>query len=111
MPYSVMIWLVDPDPGAPDREWDAGGEGDRRNRTRPPGAASGFTAPPPVTRLSFGLFESEVEMEDALTVIAESLRQNAPLRVSHGNRTFLVPAQRVHYVVCDEVTRPKDRPK
>lgn len=108
MPYSVMIWLVHPELDAPDRE--AGGEGgDRRNQTRPPGAATGFTAPPPVTRLSYGLFESEVEVEDALTVIAETLRQNAPLRVSHGNRTFLVPAQRVHYVVCDEVTRPKDR--
>lgn len=109
MPYSVMLWLVHPEPGAPDCEREPSVEAGRRSRARLPGAASGFTAPPPVTRLSFGLFESEVEMEDALTVIAESLRQNAPLRVSHGNRTFLVPAQRVHYVVCDEVTRPKDR--
>lgn len=106
MPYSVMIWLVAPDGGGRNGENGPGGEADRR---RTPGAASGFTAPPPGTHLSFGLFESEVEVEDALTVIAESLRQNAPLRVSHGNRTFLVPAQRVHYVVCDEVTRPKDR--
>jgi hypothetical protein len=27
----------------------------------------------------------------------------------HGNRVFLVPADRVHYVVCDEVERPMDQ--
>lgn len=104
MPYSVMIWLVDPAAGVADED----PEGDEL-RPRPRGAAAGFTAPPPATRLSYGLFESEIDVEEALTVIAESLRRNAPLRVSHGNRSFLVPAHRVHYVVCDQVQRPKDR--
>jgi hypothetical protein len=27
----------------------------------------------------------------------------------HGNRVFLVPADRVHYVGCDEVERPMDQ--
>jgi hypothetical protein len=27
----------------------------------------------------------------------------------HGTRIFLVPADRVHYVVCDEVERPMNR--
>lgn len=104
MPYSVMIWMVDP--GTEDERRV---EAERDERPRPRGAASGFTAPPPVTCLSYGLFENEIDVDDALTVLAESLRQNAPLRVSHGNRTFLVPAHRVHYVVCDEVQRPRDR--
>lgn len=107
MPYSVMIWLVDPGTGGgvePKEVFDGAGE-----RPRPPGAATGFTAPPPATCLSFGLFENEIDLEEALTVIGESLRRNAPLRVSHGERSFLVPAHRVHYVVCDQVERPKDR--
>jgi hypothetical protein len=46
-----------------------------------------------------------------LVVQASSqLQQNAPLRIpQHGNREFLIPADRVHYVVCDEVERPMDR--
>ena len=102
MPYSVMLWLVDP---GGEEDTDAETE---RDPTRTPGAAAGFTAPPPVTCLSYGLFEQELDVEETLTVIAEALRQNAPLRVTHGKRTFLVPARRVHTVVCDEVTRPKD---
>lgn len=107
MPYSVMIWLVHP---AADGA-DAGKEiaEAAEVRPRPPGAAAGFTAPPPATCLSFGLFESEIDVEEALTVIGESLRRNSPLRVTHGERSFLVPAHRVHYVVSDRVERPKDR--
>lgn len=105
MPYSVMIWLVDPGDEAVE---ERSGDGEARKRQRPRGASGGFTARPRSTCLSYGLFESEIDVEDALTMISESLRRNAPIRVTHGNRTFLVPAGRVHYVVCDEVTRPRD---
>lgn len=104
MPYSVMIWLVDPGTEAGEEESNGGG-----SRRRPPGAAAGFTAPPPATCLSFGLFDSEIDLEEALTVLGEGLRRNAPIRVTHGDRSFLIPAHRVHYVVADEVQRPKDR--
>lgn len=106
MPYSVMIWLVDP---GDDAKEDRPGEGDAPERPRPPGASGGFTARPRSTCLSYGLFENEIDVDEALTVISECLRRNAPLRVTHGHRTFLVPAGRVHYVVCDEVTRPRDQ--
>lgn len=99
MPYSVMLWLVDAGHG----DGKAGAE--QANTT--PGR-SGFTAPPPSTCLSYGLFDSELDVEEALTMLSEALRQNAPLRVTHGTRTFVIPAGRVHYVVCDEVTRPRD---
>jgi hypothetical protein len=45
--------------------------------------------------------------------ISNKLRQNEPLEITsapeHANRIFLIPAHRVHYVVCDEVERPIDR--
>ena len=102
MPYSIMIWLTDPgtdhDDTGPDRE-------------TAPGAHSGVTAPPAVTCLSYGLFDNEIDRDDQLTVISEHLRRNSPLRITHGERTFLVPAARVHYVVCEKVMRPKDEEK
>jgi hypothetical protein len=57
----------------------------------------------------YGVYDSESESRAALEQISERLKQNSPLRLSmHGDRTFLIPAQRVHYVVCDEVERPED---
>lgn len=103
MPYSVMIWLV-------DREHSLTGP-DREHRYNPgltPGAASGVTAPPAFDRLNYGFYETEQEAETALEQLALDLEKNAPVRVRSGTRTFLVPASRVHYAVCDEVTRPKD---
>jgi hypothetical protein len=57
----------------------------------------------------YGVYESQEDAENALAEISNNLQQNAPLRMRmHGNRIFLVPADRVHYVVCDEVERPMD---
>lgn len=100
MPYSIMIWLTDP---------GTGGDREGPNRETAPGAHSGVTAPPAITHLSYGFFDDEIERDEQLTVISEHLRRNAPLRVTHGERTFLIPAARVHYVVCEKVMRPKDR--
>jgi hypothetical protein len=101
MPYSIMVWLVDPG----EELHDLGHQEDRRHV---PGAASGFTAPPPARCLSYGLFANEIDLEEALLQIGESLRRGSPLRISHGSRTFIIPVARIHYVVCDQVTRPVD---
>ena len=58
----------------------------------------------------YGVYESQDAAEEALQETLSQLQQNAPLRIpQHGNREFLIPADRVHYVVCDEVERPMDR--
>jgi len=61
----------------------------------------------------YGVYESPDEAKDALSEISNKLRGNEPLEITsgaeHANRTFLIPAYRVHYVVCDEVERPIDR--
>ena len=63
-----------------------------------------------IPRIVYGVYESQNEAEAAFSEISSQLQQNAPLRIpQHGNRVFLVPAERVHYVVCDEVERPMDR--
>lgn len=106
MPYSVMIWLV-------DREHELEGQEARPTRHDPelnPGAAVGVTAPPAFDRLNYGFYETEHEAEAALKDIAKDLEKNSPVIIRSGSRTFLIPATRVHYVVCDEVTRPKDEP-
>ncbi len=36
------------------------------------------------------------------------MEKNAPVEVRSDGRIFLIPASRVHYAVCEEVTRPKD---
>jgi hypothetical protein len=57
----------------------------------------------------YGVYENENEAEQALENITDTLKENAPLRLtSQANRIFLIPADRVHYVVCSEVERPKD---
>ena len=63
-----------------------------------------------IPRIVYGVYESEDEAQKALSGISSQLQQNAPLRIpQRANRMFLVPADRVHYVVCDEVERPMDR--
>jgi hypothetical protein len=107
MPYSVMIWLV-------DREHHPSGLETREERHDPvltPGAASGVTAPPAFDRLNYGFYETESEAKAALKELAKDLEKNSPVKVKSGSRTFLIPASRVHYAVCDEVTRPKDEPE
>lgn len=107
MAYSVMIWLVDPGEQAHQEE-DV--ERSTTERKKAPGAATGVNMPPAFTRMVYGVYEDEDGAEGALAEISDALQRNAPLRLRmHGNRTFLVPASRVHYVVCDEVERPKDR--
>ncbi|HEX7181013.1 MAG TPA: hypothetical protein VF756_04165 [Thermoanaerobaculia bacterium] len=105
MPYTVMIWLV-------DREHNPTGMETRENRFDPvltPGASSGVTAPPAFDRLNYGFYETEAEAEAALKDLAKDLEKNAPVRVRSDHRTFLIPATRVHYAVCEEVVRPKDQ--
>lgn len=64
---------------------------------------------PAIPRIVYGVYDEQNGADGALAEISDNLRQNVPLRIpQHGNRVFLVPADRVHYVVCDEVTRPKD---
>jgi hypothetical protein len=104
MPYTVMIWLV-------DREHLPTAIEDRANRYDPdlsPGAAAGVTAPPAFDRLNYGFYETEKEANHALEDLAKQLEKNAPVRVESEKRTFLIPASRVHYAVCEEVVRPKD---
>jgi len=61
----------------------------------------------------YGVYESPDEAKNALSEISKKLRENEPLEITsgaeHANRTFLIPAYRVHYVVCEEVKRPRDR--
>jgi DNA-binding LytR/AlgR family response regulator len=106
MPYSVMIWLV-------DREHVPSGLETRENRHDPvltPGAAAGVTAGPAFDRLNYGFYEDEDDAKAAMMEIAKDLEKNNPLKVKSGSRTFLIPASRVHYIVSEEVTRPKDEP-
>jgi hypothetical protein len=105
-----MVWLVDLGEQAHQ------GEALQRTttgRSQAPGAASGVNEPPAFTRMVYGVYESLDEAKNALSEISTKLRENEPLEISsapeHANRTFLIPAYRVHYVVCDEVERPIDR--
>lgn len=104
MPYSVMIWLV-------DREHMPTPIENRENRHDPdltPGAARGVTAGPAFDRLNYGFYETESEAATALRELARNMEKNAPVEVRSDGRIFLIPATRVHYAVCEEVTRPKD---
>jgi hypothetical protein len=71
--------------------------------------AAGVNISPVFTRMLYGLYEGQEQAEQALEDISNTLAQNAPLwgtsSPEHANRVFLIPANRVHYVVCDEVTR------
>jgi hypothetical protein len=104
MPYTVMIWLVDREHSLSSMEVREG----RHDPNLTPGAAAGVTAPPAFDRLNYGFYETEDEAYQALEELAGALKNNAPVRVESEKRTFLIPASRVHYAVCEEVIRPKD---
>ena len=110
MAYSVMVWLVDPGEQAHQEE---AMQRTTTGRSQAPGAASGVNEPPAFTRMVYGVYESLNEANKALSEISDKLRENEPLQITsgaeHANRIFLIPAYRVHYVVCDEVERPRDR--
>jgi len=61
----------------------------------------------------YGMYESLDEAKKALSEISKKLQENEPLEITsaveHANRSFLIPAHRIHYVVCDAVERPMDR--
>ena len=106
MAYSVMVWLVEPGE-YPQQDYEEARASSGRNHA--PGAATGVNMGPPIPRMVYGVYDSQDEAEQAISEISDNLQRNAPLRMSmHGNRVFLVPADRVHYVVCDEVERPID---
>jgi hypothetical protein len=108
--YSVMVWLVDPGEQAHHRE---AVQCTTTGRSQAPGAASGVNEPPAFTRMVYGVYESLDEAKQALAEISNKLQENEPLEITsgpeHANRIFLIPAYRVHYVVCAEVERPRDR--
>jgi len=107
MAYSVMVWLVNPGVH-PQQEEEQVRIVDGRESA--PGAASGVNTGYAIPRIVYGVYESQDEANGGLSEISSHLQQNAPLRIpQHGNREFLIPAGRVHYVVCDEVERPIDR--
>ena len=110
MAYSVMVWLISPGEQAHQEE---ASQRTTTGRAHASGAASGVNEPPAFTRMVYGVYESLDEAKKALSEISNKLRQNEPLEITsgpeHANRIFLIPAYRVHYVVCDEVERPMDR--
>jgi hypothetical protein len=61
----------------------------------------------------YGVYECLDEAKKALSEISNKLRENEPLEIisgaEHANRIVLIPAHRVHYIVCSEVERPMDR--
>ena len=106
MAYSVMIWLVNPG-SHPQQDEEEVRIADASETV--PGAHTGANIGHALPRMVYGVYESQNEAEGALKEISNNLQQNTPLRIdAHSHRLFLIPADRVHYVVCEEVTRPKD---
>jgi hypothetical protein len=107
MAYSVMVWLVYPGsyPQQEDEEAWAGA-GRAGGLVAATGSNVGYALP----RMRYGVYEDQQDAEGALAEISENLQQNRPLRItSQASRVWLIPAERVHYVVCEEVQRPKDQ--
>jgi hypothetical protein len=108
--YSVMVWLVDPGEQAHQEQ---AMQRTTTGRAQAPGAASGVNEPPAFTRMVYGVYEILDDAKNALSEISKKLRENEPLEITsgseHANRIFLIPAYRVHYIVCDDVDRPMDR--
>ena len=106
MAYSVVVWFVNPGEYPQEEreeEWASAG------RDEAPGAATGSNVGYPIPRMRYGVYESQEEADGALAEIANNLQQNRPLRISsQASRVWMIPASRVHYVVCEEVERPKD---
>jgi hypothetical protein len=107
MAYSVIVWLVNPGEypqEGREEEWASAGRDDA------PGAATGSNVGHALPRMRYGVYESEDDAQSALEEISQKLQQNAPLRItSQASRQWLIPAERVHYVVCEYVERPKDQ--
>src|SRR5215212_12280181 len=105
-----MVWLVDPGEQAHQAE---AVQRTTTGRSQAPGAASGINEPPAFTRMVYGVYESLYEAKQALSEISNKLQENEPLEITsgaeHANRIVLIPAHRVHYIVCAEVERPMDR--
>jgi hypothetical protein len=107
MAYSVMVWLVNPGEYPQEEFEETRASAGRENA---PGAATGVNVGYTLPRVVYGVYENQNDADMALAEISNNLQQNAPLRLtSRANRIFLIPANRVHYVVCDEVERPKDQ--
>ena len=112
MAYSIMVWLVDP--GQQAHQQEAMQRTTTSGRANAPGAESGVNEPPAFTRMVYGVYESLEEAKKAFSEISNTLRESEPLHITsgpeHANRMFLIPAYRVHYVVCYYVERPMDSP-
>ncbi|MDP9454919.1 MAG: hypothetical protein M3Q60_03845 [Actinomycetota bacterium] len=107
MAYSVIVWLVDP---GKHPQQDEEEERAQAGRDHAPGAHTGSTVGYSLPRMRYGVYENQQDAEGALQEISNHLQQNQPLRItSQAHRQWLIPADRVHYVVCEEVTRPKDQ--
>ena len=105
MVYSVMVWLVNPGE-YPQQELEETRAADPQEAA---GAATGANTGYALPRMVYGVYESQEDAEQALYKISNSLQANEPLRISaQSTRVWLIPAERVHYVVCEEVERPKD---
>ena len=105
MAYSVMVWLVNPGE-YPQQELEETRAADPQEA---PGAATGSNMGYALPRMVYGVYESQEDAEQALYEISNTLKGNTPLRISaQANRVWLIPANRVHYVVCEEVERPGD---
>lgn len=108
MAYSIMVWLVDPG----EQPYELEERELAANREEAPGAKSGSNVAPALPRMVYGVYETQDEAQSALEEISTQLRESRPLMIdSNANRVFLVPAGRVHYVVCEEIERPMDRPE
>jgi hypothetical protein len=107
MAYSVVVWFVNPgEYPQQEREEELASAG----RDEAPGAATGSNVGYPIPRMRYGVYETQQDAEGALKEISDDLQHNRPLRISsQASRVWLVPASRVHYVVCEEVQRPKDQ--
>lgn len=107
MAYSVMVWLVNPGqyPQQEDEEERAAAGRDEAG-----GAHTGSNIGYALPRIRYGVYEEQESAERAVAEISDALQQNRALRIaSQASRVWLIPAARVHYVVCEEVKRPKDR--
>lgn len=107
MPYTTIVWLTN----AANINFEDEHELRQINESHPGGGAnSGVTIPPLLNRFLYGLYDTEGEAQAALQEISGSLQQNTPLQITQrSGEVFLVPASSVHYVVCAEVSRPKDQ--
>jgi hypothetical protein len=107
MPYTVMVWLTNSVDLTLDKEDEFRSMDQER---RPVGGNSGVTIPPVLNRFLYGLYQDESEAQSALQEISSNLQQNAPLHITQrSGEVFVVPASRIHYVACAEVSRPKDQ--